>query len=76
MANPKVANLPKAYNFAQPVPPPPVYEIFKTSTFEDTVVSDKKDVAEKAVVAENKPKWLVRGDLSDATAVEDMLNLR
>lgn len=63
----------KVYNFKEPLPPPAIEEIYTASEFADPLTDELKE-AEPVVIAK-KPKWLVRGDLSNAVAVEDMLQL-
>ena len=74
MAAAKVQRVQKVYSFVDPKPPS-IHEIFKTSEYEDPTASADQEDGEQ-IVEEKKPKWLVRGDLSDSTAVPDMLNLR
>lgn len=69
----KVDKVPKAYSFSKPPPVPLINDIFNTTVTVDSAVTE--DVTEEGPV-EQKPKWLVRGDLSDSTSVEDMLNMR
>lgn len=66
---------PKTYNFKKQIPPPLVHEIYTTSEFDEEIIALAPDGGEETEVLEKKPKWLVRGELSSNTSVDDMLNL-
>lgn len=79
--------VPKTYIFKDPVPNPVIHDIYKVreeekdATAADT--SDGEDESEflwgdekkESPPTEKKPTWLVRGDLSSTSSVDDMLQL-
>lgn len=70
--------VPRTYSFKEHVLPP-VHEIYTTSEYENCVSLPSEDELQSKTdeAVPKKPKWLVRGELSDdVTAVDDMLNLR
>ena len=64
----------KVYSFKEPPPPPSIKEIYANSEFTDPLPQCEADV-EPAEKDERRPTWLVRGDLSSLSPVEDMLQL-
>lgn len=72
--------VPKSYTFKDPVHIPEIQDIYKLS--EKTTDADTDEILplydeeeKKEVPQDKKPAWLVRGDLSETSSVDDMLQL-
>lgn len=64
----------KVYSFQEPLPPPYIQEIYSNSEFTDPL--PRGDHKSEPPKEDKKPTWLVRGDLSSVSAVDDMLQLK
>jgi len=71
--------IPKTYNFSEPIPEPFVHEIFTTEEYEkdeETSQVVEKEEEDSPAPVEKETTWLIRGELSTVTAVENLIYLR
>ncbi|KAF6029808.1 MYO15A [Bugula neritina] len=70
--------IPKTYNFSEPIPEPFVHEIFTTEEYEkdeETSQVVEKEEEDSPAPVEKETTWLIRGELSTVTAVENLIYL-